>query len=558
MRQVLIAAVVLGWLCVPRAAPAQNAPGEVDVSVFAVNDFHGNLLPPGGGIVIADPSDASRRITVAAGGSASMATLIKQLRAEAPNNIFVAAGDLIGASPLLSGLFHDEPMVDSLSLMGLEVSAVGNHEFDKGVAELRRLQNGGCHPIDGCKGPHPFTGAKFHYLAASTVELATGKTIFPPYYIKHFGGVPVAFIGLTLKSTPEIVALSGTRGLQFRDEAETVNGLVPKLRAQGIEAIIVLMHEGGVPQNSSADYNGCSGMRGHILDIVPRLDKAVDVVISGHTHQAYNCVIDGRLVTSARSYGTMVTKIDLRLSANTHDVIAAKAENLIVRGDTTAPDPEQVQLIADYQARAAAITNRVVGSVIEPLSPVENAAGESVLGDVIADAELAATKDADNGGAVIGFINTSAMRSRLGRQPGDPVTYADLFAVEPFGDLLVTLTLTGAQIKTALEAQWTYEPARPVMLQVSQGFSYSWDAARPAGDRVVPGSLKLNGAPMEPAALYRVVLQDFLADGAAGFAMFRDGKDRRPAIADLEATETYVRAHAPLAPPPADRIRRLN
>jgi 5'-nucleotidase len=553
----LVVAIAAGLLCAPIVSTAQNSPQEVDVNVFAINDVHGNLLAPTGGITINDPSDPSKKIVVPAGGAQAMATLIKQLRNENPNNIFVAAGDLVGASPLLSSLFHFEPTVESLSLMGLEASAVGNHEFDHGPVELKRLQNGGCHPVDGCQGPHQFTGAKFHYLAANTIDKTTGKTIFPPYYVKRFEGIPVAFIGLTLKGTPEIVDESGTKGLEFRNEADTVNALVPKLRAQGIEAIVVLIHEGGTPQNNSADYNGCPGLGGHIVDIVPKLNKAVDIVVSGHTHQAYNCVIDGRLVTSAYRYGTMVTKISLRLSTTTHDVIAARAQNMIVRSDQLANDPEQTQLISAYQERAAPIADRVVGKIAESLLGRANAAGESLLGDVIADAELAATGNAANGGAVLAFINSGGVRSNIALRPDGIVTYADLFAVQPFNNMLVTITLTGAQIKTVLEAQWT-DPALPAMLQVSQGFTYTWDAARPSGDRVIAGSLALNGAPIQQQASYRVALTDFLAGGASGFIVFRDGKNKRSAMPDIDATEAYFRAHVPLPPPPSNRIQRLN
>ena len=380
--------------------------------------------------------------------------------------------------------------MDALSLMGLEVSAVGNHEFDKGPAELKRMQNGGCHPVDGCQGPHKFTGAKFRYLAANVIEQGTGKTIFPAYTIKRFEGIPVAFIGLTLKDTPALVAPSATEELEFKDEAETVNALVPELKAQGIEAIVVLIHNGGIPEGNSADYNGCPGLRGTITQIVPRLDKAVDVVISGHSHQAYNCMIDGRLVTSAHRYGTVVTEIDLKLDARTHDVVAAKAENLIVRTDMLAKDPETTRLIAAYQEKAAPIANRVVGQVREPLLQTRNDAGESALGDVIADAELAATRDM---GTVIGFMNAGGMRSPLGNQPGDAITHADLFAVQPFSETVVTLTLTGAQIGALLEEQWT-NPVRVNMLQISRGFSYTWDAARPAGMRVVRDSRSLDAA----------------------------------------------------------------
>jgi 5'-nucleotidase len=264
------------------SAPAvRAAPATVDVAVFAINDLHGNLRPPMGGIAIPDSQDPTKKIAVAAGGVEYMATLIHQLRARHKNSVFVAAGDLIGASPLLSGLFHDEPTVESLSLMGLDVSSVGNHEFDKGVTELMRMQNGGCHPVDGCKGPHPFTGAKYRYLAANVIDKTTGKPVLPPYYVKMFDGVPIAFVGLTLKGTADIVAPSGIAGVEFRDEADTINALVPQLRAQGIEAIVVLIHQGGIP---SGGYNECPGIAGPIVDIVKKLDKAVDVVVSGHTH----------------------------------------------------------------------------------------------------------------------------------------------------------------------------------------------------------------------------------------------------------------------------------
>ena len=280
-----------------------RATQPVSVKVLAINDFHGNLKPPRGGIRIKDPADASKTIDVPAGGAEHLATAVAELRAKNPNHIFVAAGDLIGASPLLSALFRDEPTIDSLGMMGLEVTAVGNHEFDRGTAELLRMQKGGCHPGDGCKGPQPFKGASFKYLAASTIDTRSGQTIFPAYHVKHFEGIPVAFIGLTLKDTPNIVVPSGRgRACASTTRPTTVNRLVPELKRQGIEAIVVLIHEGGFP---TGDYNQCPGISGPIVDIVKKLDKAVDLVVSGHTHRAYNCRIDGRLVTSADKYGTL-------------------------------------------------------------------------------------------------------------------------------------------------------------------------------------------------------------------------------------------------------------
>ena len=376
-------------LTVALAWPGQAQTADtVDLRILAINDFHGNLRPPPGGIRIADPEDKTKKIVVPAGGAEHMATLVKQLREGHSNTIFVAAGDLIGASPFLSAMFHDEPTIESLSMMGLALSSVGNHEFDEGKDELLRMQNGGCHPVDKCQGPHPFDGAKFHYLAASTVEKSTGKTVFPPYEIREFEGIPVAFIGLTLKGTPNIISPASAAGLEFRDEAETVNALVPELKARGVEAIVVLIHEGGMP---SGDYNECPGISGPIVDIVKKFDRAVDVVVSGHTHQAYVCQIDGRLVTSGDKYGTLVTAIDLKLDRATRDVVSAKADNTIVRTATLAKDRSQTALLASYDRVAAPIANRLAGTVTETLSRSPNNAGESALGDVIADAQLAAT-----------------------------------------------------------------------------------------------------------------------------------------------------------------------
>src|SRR6202521_1032076 len=264
------------------------------------------------------------------------------------------------------------------------------------------MQDGGCHAIDKCQGPHPFLGAKFHYLAASTIVTDTGKTIFPPYEIREFEGIPVAFIGLTLKGTPGIISPVSAAGLEFKDEAETVNALVPELKARGVEAIVVLIHEGGYP---TGDYNECPGISGAIVDIVKKFDRAVDVVISGHTHQAYVCEIDGRLVTSGDKYGTLVTAIDLKLDPKTRDVISAKAANVIVRTGALARDPQQTALLEAYDQFAAPIANRRAGSITETLSRTPNEAGESALGDIIADAQLAATSADGNGAAVIAFTN---------------------------------------------------------------------------------------------------------------------------------------------------------
>jgi 5'-nucleotidase len=547
----ILATAMLVLAPVPRVL-AEGAP--VDLRILAINDFHGYLRPPAGGIRIADPADKTKKITVTAGGAEQMATLVRQLRSGARNNIFVAAGDLIGASPFLSAMFHDEPTIEALSMMGLEVASVGNHEFDEGKDELLRMQNGGCHPVDKCQGPHPFPGAKFHYLAASTFDSKTGKTIFPPYEIREFDGIPVAFIGLTLKGTPDIVAPTGVTGLEFKDEAETVNAQVAELKARGVEAIVVLIHEGGFP---TGDYNECPGISGPIVDIVRKFDRAVDLVISGHTHQAYVCEIDGRLVTSGDKYGTLVTAIDLKLDRATRDVISAMADNVIVRTGTLARDPEQTALLESYDKFAAPIANRRAGSITETLSRVPNDAGESALGDIIADAQLAATSAAADGGAVIAFTNPGGIRTDIAKKEDGAVSYADAFASQPFRNQLVTLTLTGKQIKDMLEQQWL-DPKRPRILQVSKSFNYGWDGTRPYGERVAADRMSLNGQRIDPAASYRVTVNNYLAVGGDGFTALKDGTAQQFGVYDIDALFAYFQANSPIGPAAADRIVRLN
>ncbi|MBA4033515.1 MAG: bifunctional metallophosphatase/5'-nucleotidase [Bradyrhizobium sp.] len=537
------------------AAPvyAQTA-APVDLRILAINDFHGYLRPSPGGIVITDPEDKTKKITIAAGGAEHMATLVGQLRDGHRNTIFVAAGDLIGASPFLSAMFHDEPTIEALSMMGLALASVGNHEFDEGKDELLRMQNGGCHPVDKCRGPHPFTGAKFRYLAASTIEKRTGKPLLPAYAIREFDGIPVAFIGLTLKGTPGLVSPVGVADLEFRDEAETVNALIPELKTRGVEAIVVLIHEGGLP---TGDYNECPDISGPIVDIVKKFDRSVDVVVTGHTHRAYVCEIDKRLVTSADKYGTLVTAIDLKLDPVTRDIISARADNTIVRTATLARDAEQTALIEAYDRLAAPIANRPAGSVAETLSRVPNNAGESPLGDIIADAQLAATRDAAKGGADIAFTNPGGVRTDIARKEGGAVTYADLFASQPFRNQLVTMTLTGKQIKDMLEQQWR-DPKRPRILQVSKGFSYAWDGTKPDGERVIAERMTLNGKAIDPTASYRVTVNNFLSVGGDGFTVFTQGTAPQTGIYDIDALNAYFRANSPVGLTAVDRIIRIN
>lgn len=554
-RIAVVLALVVTAFSLAMSPALAKPPGTVNVQILALNDFHGNLLPPSG--------SSGRVGTINAGGVEYLATHVNNLRALNPNTVVVSAGDMVGASPLLSALFHDEPTIEAFNLIGLDFNAVGNHEFDEGWDELVRLQEGGCHPVDGCLDGDGFEGAEFQFLAANVTRKDNGKTIFPAYKMRAFAGAKIAFIGMTLEGTPSIVTPSGIAALDFHDEADTVNALIPELKKKGIETIVVLIHEGGAP--ATFDYNGCIGVSGPIVDIVNRFDDEVDVVISGHTHQPYNCVIDGKLVTSAFSFGRLVTKIDLTIDRATGEVTSMSADNRIVTRDVP-KDNLLTELIAKYQAIAAPLENRVIGSITATITRTNNAAGESALGDVIADAQLYATTDPGNGGAVIAFMNPGGIRadftyasSPAGEGDGF-VTYGESFTVQPFGNNLVTLTLTGAQIDTLLEQQFV-GCGQPVggqkVLQVSNGFTYSWSLSAPACNKVDPASIMLNGVQINPTGSYRVTVNSFLADGGDNFSVLVQGTDRLGGAVDTDALEAYFVAFSPVAPGPQNRITVL-
>lgn len=525
-------------------------PVPVEVKMIAINDLHGNLKVPSGGVPDVDPANPARTVTVPAGGVEFLSTHIANIRAKNPSNsVVVAAGDLIGATPLLSALFNDEPTIEALNTLGLDFSAVGNHEFDKGTAELLRMQNGGCHPTDGCRSGVTFTGAKFKYLAANVIDTKTGKPLLPAYQIKYFNGVPVAFIGMTLKGTPSIVTPSGVAGMEFRDEAETVNALVPQIQAEGVKSIVLLIHEGA---SQTGLYNECKGASGAIMNIAKKLDPAVAIIVSGHTHQAYNCEVDGRLITSARQYGQVVTEIDFTADPNA-GITRRVATNRIVTGDV-AKDAKQTAIIDRVAALVSPLENRIVAKITAPLTRTANAAGESVLGDIIADAQLDATADAKFGGAQIAFMNPGGIRQDFAA--GD-VTYGQIFTVQPFGNSLVTLTITGAQLKTVLEQQWLNQ-ASPRIMQVSNGFTYTWDNTKPNGSKVDAASMKLNGVVINPTAKYRVTVNSFMATGGDGYLVFNDGTERLGGAVDVDALEAYFKKRTPIGATPRDRIKRVD
>jgi len=587
-----VGALALGLTLAAATAPAASAHGDdhnggysqylkkhmrswwhartVDLQLLAFNDYHGHLEASGNGAV-GDIADA--------GGAEYLASELAALREGQRNTLTVAAGDLIGGSPALSGLFHDEPSVESLNALGLDVSSVGNHEFDEGVTELLRMQDGGCHPVDGCYFPDaPYAGADFQWLSANVVEESTGKTPLPPYWIKKVNGIKVAFIGMTLEATDTLVAAAGIQGYDFKDEVATANALVPKLKRQGVNAIVVLLHEGGSQTPAPGEVNACEGISGPIVDINAGLSPAIDAVITGHTHLPYNCTLTDpagkpRMVTSAYSYGRVVTEMHLVLSQRTKDVVrpASWAVNHVVDQGQLSPDPAQTAIIDKWTPLYEAAGDTPVGTITADITRAGDPPGsdrglESAAGNLVADAQLWATSQ---NGAQIAFMNPGGVRSDLtyaasGSEGDGVVTYGEAFTFQPFGNTLLTFPMTGQQILDVLDEQC--QPAgssRPFLhLGVSEGFTYTLDRTiDAAGDctSVAVTDVQLNGVPLDPGATYLVTANNFLADGGDNFTAFGtvDPGSRLDGGNDLLALSNYLGTYSPVAPPSTDRVNEL-
>ncbi|MFE8938706.1 MULTISPECIES: bifunctional metallophosphatase/5'-nucleotidase [unclassified Streptomyces] len=549
----------------------------VDVQLLSFNDLHGNLEPPAGssGQVTRFKADGTTE-KVDAGGVEYLATHLRQARKGNRYSVTAAAGDLIGASPLLSGLFHDEPTVGALNKLDLDVTSVGNHEFDEGAVELARMQNGGCHPTAGCfvKGKK-FKGADFPYLAANVTKEKTGKPLLDPYFVWEKDGVRIGFIGVTLEGTPNIVTAEGVKGLKFGDEVETINKYAKILERKGVKSIVALVHEGGAPASDAYDYDCDSpgpgdGISGPITEIAKKVSPQVDALVTGHTHQAYVCTVPDpagkpRLVTSASSYGKLYTDTTLTYDRRTKDIVrtaVASANHVVSRDVPKAAD--MTKLIQDWTALAAPIANRPQGWIAADINGRGSTAYEKPLGDVIADAQWEGLAPADKGGAQLALMNPGGIRSDLvhkasGAEGDGVVTYGESFTVQPFTNMMNVVDLTGANLIAALKQQVSGANLNSVkILQVSKGFTYTLDTTKTGADRVVDGSIKLNGEAIDPAKTYRVAMNEFLAGGGDGFPALATGTNKLVGPSDLDVFNAYLAAHSsatsPLAVPAADRI----
>jgi 5'-nucleotidase len=509
---------------------AQRPDSQVELTLVGLNDLHGHL-------------EASRFEDRKAGGIDAVAATLQAWRREDPELMLVGAGDMIGASPAMSAMFADEPTIKALNLVGMRATSVGNHEFDNGRVELLRQAKGGCadspRPDKACKlGPHE--GAKFSYLAANVIDTRSNQPLLPAYRIEEVKGIKIAFIGTVLKDTPELVAAGGIGGLQFIDEAQAVNRLLPELRAQGATVFVVLIHQGG-HSKSRYDQQYCNDLGGDIADVVKRLDPAVRLVVSGHSHTGYLCRVDGKLVTQAEKFGHMLSRISLVVDRQTGKVVDASARNIVVEPGKYPPVPEVDALVSSVRARSSAELDKPVAKLAVPSisKNLMSNADESPLGQIVADAILASGR---KWGAQIAFTNTGGVRTSLEAGSGNMVNVGQVQAVLPFGNEIVVMNLTGAQIIALLEGQWSgNEAEKRGLLQVSEGFGYAWDASKPKGQRIVRDSVRLNGVPIDDDASYRVAVYNFLADGNDGFVIFRQGSNRAATgVRDVDSLRSHL------------------
>lgn len=584
--RVLAAAAGLATLGALAAALPANAGQEqagaagkkrtVDVQLLSFNDFHGNLQPPAGSsgqVTEKQPDGTEKKID--AGGAEYLATSLRTARKGNPYSVTAAAGDLIGASPLLSGLFHDEPTIEAMNKLDLDVTSVGNHEFDEGAKELARMQNGGCHPKDGCfEEGKEFKGADYPYLAANVTDEKTDKPILKPYWVWKNKGVKVGFIGVTLEGTPDIVSADGVKGLKFHDEIETVNKYAKILDKQGVKSIVTLIHEGGFPASQTYNYDCDSpgagdGISGPITDIAKGITPKVDALVTGHTHSAYVCTIPDpsgkpRMVTSASSFGKLYTDTTLTYDRRTKDIVrtSVKSANHVVSREQ-AKAKDMTSLIGRWNTLAEPVANKPVGFISGDIPGRGAGVPEAPLGDLIADAQLAHGKSLDPQ-TDLALMNPGGIRSDLvfkasGSEGDGVVTYGEGFTVQPFSNTVNLVDLTGAQLITGLKQQVSgANEASPKILQISDGLTYTLDMTKSGADRVVTDSIKLGGKAIDPATTYRVAMNSFLAGGGDGFAEL--GKGTKPLVGsdDLKAFNDYLTANSsadkPIAPPKADRI----
>ena len=519
-------------------APADRI---AEVQLLGVNDFHGNLQSP--------RSLPKNGTPVPVGGAEYLDAYLDDYEAKNPDRtIRVHAGDMVGGTPLISSHFHDEPSVYAMNEMEFDIGTLGNHEFDEGGREMLRMINGGQRDDglqfkDGADGQPVntsdpgFPGAQFPYIAANTEYRDSGENVLPPYKIIRKDGIDVGFIGVTTEDTPNIVVPDAISPFRVTDISESVDRYVAQLKAKKVETIVVLAHSGGF-------YDSARKASGEVLSETAEMNDDVDVVVAGHSHSKLNDCVDDqtgqtrsaepagcaedKLVIEAFSAGTAFDTVNMKVDRRTKDVISSTGSVVTTYQDGVAPDARTAALVKDYKDRIAPVSNRVVGNAASDISTTATAAGESPMGDLIADAQRKFA------GADFAFMNPGGIRAPIA---AGEVTYGELFTVQPFDNQVVKMRLTGNQVYRVLEQQFGAD-GRTRILQVS-GLEFSYNSTNPAGQRITSVTLP-DGTPVDRNATYTVAANSFIATGGDGFTVFKEGQSPETLGSDLDALEAHI------------------
>lgn len=549
-------------LAVLLASGCQNSSAPVEVNLAAINDFHGNLLASP--FRYLDPGVAGGEVKLKAGGMGPLSGVLAELREQDPQLLLIGAGDMVGGSPPISSMWADEPSLKALDLLGMRFSVVGNHELDHGKAELLRQVEGGCQSAraeQACQFDKQYQGAGFPYISANLMDKQSGKSLFPGYRIEQVRGAKIAFVGATLRSVATYVSSKSMGGLYTIDEAEAINALLPELRKQQVDAVVAVIHQGGeTPERF--DQQNCSQLSGDVVEVVKRLDPQIRVVVTAHTHQGYLCRVGDKLVTQGSSFGRLLTHLTLSVDTDKHQLLSVKARNLVVDAQRYSPSPEIAKLQAEVEARSQAQLGKPLARLASrEVLRTTNAAGESAMGDLIADSQLAATRSL---GAQAALMNLGGMRMDIVLDEGqEQVNYGQVASVQPFNNSLSILTLSGAQLRQLLEQQWQDGSMGFYPLQPSASLTYRWDEKRPQGQRILAESLMIDGQLVQPEQNYRITVNSFLAEGGDNFSVLGQASERLDTgLNDLEALIAHLQAQDRAGQPagqaqPQQRIEKV-
>jgi 5'-nucleotidase len=492
-------------------SPQSTSKNDVHVQLLVVNDFHGQL------------DKYHTVLGTVTGGAEYLAAYLKKYKKVNPSTILIHAGDMTGASPPISSQFRDQPTIEFMNILHFDVGTLGNHEFDHGVNAMKHLIYGGYNQKTGY-----FQGTKTAYISANIIDKKTNSPLFPPYFIKHIDGMKIGFIGVVTTETNHYVTPENRQQVNIIDEVSAINRTVKVLKDKGVKAIVVLAHI-----SAKSDLTGGNPI-GALVKMAPQIDKEVDVIFAGHSHDYANTVADGKLIVQALAYGKAFSQVNITIDRKTKDIVEKNAKIILTSHDQIEPDSQTHAFLKKYKQKLGKKFYKNIGKLPWDVTRYHDVNGNSPLAKMIAEAERKAM------GTEIAFVHQGEMRGNL--KKGN-ITLLDLYTALPFGHTVKKILLTGKQIKLALEQQWRGKSA-PYMLQ-TLGLTYNWDPEASIGNHIL--SIKdSNSQELQPDKEYYVALSNFLASGGDKFTAFRKGRTIKTGPLVVEALSNFIKQNYPL------------